>query len=244
MLDDAQCFSEDRRMRGEPDLATVAALIGNPARAAMLMALADGRALPAGELAAAAGLSLSGASTHLAHLMQGGLLVMEREGRHRYYRLSRPEVAAALEGLAALAVVPGHSRARLPATEALRRGRTCYNHLAGELGVAVAAALEDRGFVAPAEGKRLSVTPQGAAWFSGVLTIDVAALKPGRQGVAYRCLDWTERRHHLAGPLGTLILQRCGALGLLMRTQSRAVKVTARGQDFLRVQLGVDLPGA
>src|SRR6266851_5272237 len=108
-------------MRGEPNLASVAALIGDPSRAAMLMALADGRALPAGELAAAAGLSLSGASAHLARLTQGCLIVAEREGRHRYYRLAGPQVAAALESLAPLAIAPGQSRTRSPAMEALRR---------------------------------------------------------------------------------------------------------------------------
>jgi len=121
-------------MGGEPDVASVAALIGDPSRAAMLAALVDGRALPAGELAAAAGLSLSGASAHLARLTEGGLLTMEREGRHRYYRLAGPQVASALEGLALLAVRPRRPRAPSPATEALRRARTCYDHLAGELG--------------------------------------------------------------------------------------------------------------
>ncbi|MGH7073569.1 MAG: ArsR/SmtB family transcription factor [Stellaceae bacterium] len=230
-------------MRGEPDLASVAALIGNPSRAAMLMALADGRALPAGELAATAGLSLSGASAHLAQLMKGGLLLTEREGRHRYYRLSGPQVATALNGLAALAVVPGRSRSRSPATEALRRGRTCYNHLAGGLGVAFAAALENRGLLAPAEGKQLRVTPEGAAWFANVFAIEVTALKPGRQGIAYRCLDWTERRHHLAGSLGALMLQRCVDLGLLTRISgSRAVALTPRGRTFLHRRLDIDFP--
>ena len=140
-------------MRGEPDLASVAALIGNPSRAAMLSALADGRALPAGELAAAAGLSLSGASAHLARLLEGGLLATEREGRHRYYRLATPQVAAALEGLAALAIAPGRKRAGSPAFDALRRGRSCYDHLAGEIGVAVAIALAARGLLVPVEGK-------------------------------------------------------------------------------------------
>ena len=131
-------------MRGEPDVASVAALIGDPSRAAMLAALADGRALPAGELAAAAGLSLSGASAQLARVTEGGLLTMEREGRHRYYRLAGPQVASALEGLALLAVRPRRPRARSPATEALRRARACYDHLAGELGVTLAQALEER----------------------------------------------------------------------------------------------------
>src|SRR5580692_7215380 len=138
-------------MRGEPDLASVAALIGDPSRATMLTALADGRALPAGELAAVAGLSLSGASAHLARLLEGRLLVVEREGRHRYYRLAGSQVAAALEGLAPLAIAPGRPRARSTATEALRRGRTCYDHLAGELGVVLAQSLERHGLLASGE---------------------------------------------------------------------------------------------
>ena len=140
-------------MRGEPDVASVAALIGDPSRAAMLAALADGRALPAGELAAAAGLSLSGASAQLARVTEGGLLTMEREGRHRYYRLAGPQVASALEGLALLAVRPRRPRARSPATEALRRARACYDHLAGELGVTLAQALEERCLVMAGEAQ-------------------------------------------------------------------------------------------
>src|SRR6516225_34959 len=134
-------------MRGEPDVASIAALIGDPSRTAMLTALADGRALPAGKLATAAGLSLSGASAQLARLTKGGLLTVEREGRHRYYRLAGPQVAASLEGLALLAVTPQRARARSPAAEALRRARTCYDHLAGNLGVALAKAVEDHGLV-------------------------------------------------------------------------------------------------
>ena len=145
-------------MRSEPDVASVAALIGDPSRSAMLAALIDGRALPAGELAAAAGLSLSGASAHLARLTDGGLLTMEREGRHRYYRLAGPQVASALEDLALLAMRPRRPRARSPETDALRRARTCYDHLAGELGVTLAQALEQRGLLMAGEGKRLEVT--------------------------------------------------------------------------------------
>jgi DNA-binding transcriptional ArsR family regulator len=192
-------------MRGEPDVASVAALIGDPSRTAMLTALADGRALPAGELAAAAGLSLSGASAQLARLTQGGLLTMEREGRHRYYRLAGPQVAAALEGPALLAVTPQRARARSPAAEALRRARTCYDHLAGELGVALAQALEERGLLMAGEGKGLDVTVAGEQWFAQVLGIETARLGPSRNGVARRCLDWTERRHHIAGPLGAAL---------------------------------------
>ncbi len=231
-------------MRSEPGIATVAALIGDMGRAAMLTALIDGRALPAGELAAAAGLSGPAASAHLAKLLDGGLLAVETEGRHRYYRLAGSGVATILETLASHAGQPLRpGTMRTPQARALRHARTCYDHLAGELGVAMAAALEGHGFLTQAEGKRLDVTPAGAAWFTAVLAIDVATLSPGRNGLAYRCLDWTERRHHLAGPLGNRVLQRCCNLGWLTRTpQSRAMQVTALGRDGLRGRLGIDPP--
>jgi len=232
-------------MDGEPSIATVAALIGDTGRAAMLTALVGGRALPAGELAAAAGMSPPAASAHLAKLTDGGLLTVEREGRHRYYRLAGPGVAAILESLASLAGQPIRPEAvRTPKARALRHARTCYDHLAGELGVAVAAALEGRGLLAPAGGKRLDVTPSGAMWFAAVLGIDATALRPGRHGVACRCLDWTERRHHLAGPLGTQMLRRCCDLGWLTRTPgSRAVQLSPTGRDSLYQQLGLHVSG-
>jgi DNA-binding transcriptional ArsR family regulator len=229
-------------MRHEANIATVAALIGDPGRAAMLTALMDGRALPAGELAAAAGLSPQAASPHLARLLDGGLLTAEREGRHRYYRLAGPSVAAVLESLASQC---GRARTwpivRTPQARALRFARTCYDHLAGELGVALAAALESLGLLASTESKRLEVTAVGRERFSELFAIDVAMLKPGRHGVARRCLDWTERRHHVAGPLGALLLQRCCDDGFLGRLPgSRAVKLTPRGRGFLHRHLGID----
>ncbi len=229
-------------MRDEPNIATVAALIGDTARAAMLTALVDGRALPAGELAAVAGLSPPAASAHLAKLTDGGLLAVEREGRHRYYRLAGPGVAGVLESLARLVGQPSRpTAARTAQFRALRHARTCYDHLAGELGVAIAAALEGHGLLAPAEGKRLDVTPAGIRWFAAVLGMNVTALRPGRHGIACRCLDWTERHHHLAGSLGTHMLRRCCALGWLTRTPgSRAVQLTRSGRDSLRQQLGID----
>jgi len=143
----------------------------------MLAALADGRALPAGELATAAGVSAQAASAHLAKLLDGGLLAMEREGRHRYYRLAGPEVGALLEGLASFAGaaprgVVVHSREG----RELRFARTCYDHLAGELGVAVAGVLEEHEVLAQAEGKRLDITPVGRVWLASTLDIDVAKL--------------------------------------------------------------------
>lgn len=208
----------------------------------MLSALMDGRALPAGELAAAAGLSASAASTHLSRLVDGGLLAVEYQGRHRYYRLNGSGVAAILEEIASLVGKrSGHAPVQTSQTRALRKARTCYDHLAGELGVAIAEALDARGFLAPAEGKCLSVTSSGSVWFATALAIDVAELKPGRQGIACRCLDWTERRYHLAGPLGSAILRRCCDRGMLIRLpRSRKVRLTVRGRRFLGTQLGLD----
>ena len=231
-------------MRGEPNIATVAALIGDPARAAILLALADGRALPAGELAAFAGLSSSAASAHLRKLVEGGLLALERQGRHRYYRFAGPAVATALEGLALIAAQPpsGSMVVHSPQARALRSARTCYDHLAGELGVEIAYAMRDRGLIAPVQqGKAVEVTKAGVAWFDAVFGIDVTKLRPGRHGLACKCLDWTERRHHLAGPLGARLFQRCCELGWLKRTpQSRAVQLTSKGRNALRTQLGIE----
>jgi DNA-binding transcriptional ArsR family regulator len=229
-------------MRGDPNIATVAALIGDPARAAILAALADGRALPAGELAAASGLSPSATSAHLNKLLEGSLLALEREGRHRYYRLVGPQVAAALESLSLIAAPPARSAvARSPQAQALRFARSCYDHLAGELGVSIAVALKGRGLIATAgQGKRIDITRAGAAWFNAVFRIDVRELRPGRHGLACGCLDWTERRHHLAGPLGTRLFQRCCDQGWLTRyIGSRAVQLTPRGQRKLREHLGI-----
>jgi DNA-binding transcriptional ArsR family regulator len=231
-------------MRGEPDLASVAALIGDPSRAAMLAALADGSALPAGELAIAAGLSLSGASAHLARLTRGGLIEVEQEGRHRYYRLAGPLVAAALEALAPLATMALRPRARSPETEALRRGRTCYDHLAGALGVALAQGLEKKRLLKPGDGKQLTVTAKGERWFAEMLGIETAQLRPGRLGIARLCLDGTERRHHLAGPLGAALLRRCQERGWVTPSGGRAVTLSRSGTNWLRETLGVTLPKA
>jgi DNA-binding transcriptional ArsR family regulator len=232
-------------MRGEPNIAIVAALIGDPARAAILTALADGSALSAGELAAVAGVSPSAASAHLSRLVAGGLLALEREGRHRYYRLVGPEVVDALESLALIGIEPsGGSIMRSMQARALRYARSCYDHLAGELGVEIAVALEDRGLIASAEdGKRVDITQAGSTWLETVFGINVRKLRPGRHGLACRCLDWTEHRHHVAGPLGARLFARCCDLGWLMRIpQSRAVQLTRRGRESLHVQLGIGFP--
>jgi DNA-binding transcriptional ArsR family regulator len=227
-------------MRSEPQKAAAAALIGNPGRAAMLSALMDGRALPANELATPAGLSAAGASGHLAQLLAGGLLTVIREGRHRYYQIANEHVAAVLEGLAALGHVDpsGQPRSKRQHTDSLRFARTCYYHLAGELGVSIASALQKRRLVAHSEGKRFSVTPAGAKWFANKFGIETSGLKPARHGIACGCLDWTERRYHLAGPLGACLLQRCFELGFLRRQKEcRAVAVTFAGAEFIGIEL-------
>jgi len=225
----------------DANIASPAALIGDPVRAAMLQALQDGRAQPAGALAWAAGVTAQAASNHLSKLVEGGLLSVEREGRHRYYRLASAEVAHAIEALSAIAVpVRSLEIPRSPKARALRDARCCYGHLAGRLGVRVADALVARGLLAPADDKLYVVTAEGRTWFAE-LGIEVAALSSPR-GVARRCLDWTERRHHLAGPLGVKLLAAMSARGwLALEPQGRAVRLTADGAAALRELLGVSL---
>jgi DNA-binding transcriptional ArsR family regulator len=225
----------------DANIASPAALIGDPVRAAMLQALQDGRAQPAGALAWAAGVSAQAASNHLARLVEGGLLSVEREGRHRYYRLASAEVAHAIEALSAIATpVRSLEIPRSPKARALRDARCCYGHLAGRLGVKVADALVARGLLAPADDKLYAVTPEGRKWFAA-LGIEVSALSSPR-GVARRCLDWTERRHHLAGPLGVKLLAAMSARGwLALEAKGRAVRLTPQGAAALRDLLDVSL---
>ena len=224
-----------------PSFAGVASLIADPARAAMLIALLDGRALPAGELAYAAGITAQTASSHLAKLRDGGLLSLETEGRHRYYRLAGAHIAQALEQLAAIRPAePVRRMALSPRGRELRFARCCYDHLAGELGVAATRALQEKGFLVAADEKKFEVTPAGAAWF-GDLGLDVKSLRPTRRGLARQCLDWTERTHHLAGPLGVAFLDTlCGAGWLRRSPASRAVRLTPKGRVALKERLGVE----
>ncbi len=227
-----------------PAVSSAAFLIADPTRAAMLMSLADGRAQPAGELAYAAGVTAQTASSHLAKLLAGGLLSVETQGRHRYYRLAGEHVALALENLASIASNGAGAAVRqMPRSreaKELQFARCCYDHLAGSLGVAVTEALQERALIVAAADKQFDVTQAGVEWF-GAMGLDVAALKPTRRGLARQCLDWTERRHHLAGPLGVELMSRLCAIGWVRRTKSsRAVQVTPKGWAGLKEQLGVD----
>jgi DNA-binding transcriptional ArsR family regulator len=229
-------------MQAHANIVSSAFLIADPARLAMLVSLLDGRARPAGELARAAGVTAQTASSHLGKLLDGGLLRVETEGRHRYYRLADAHVAFALENLAAIGPrEPAPARATAPHARALRFARCCYDHLAGRLGVALTQQLQARGLIVAAADKRFEITPDGHAWFAG-LGIDTGALASARRGVARQCLDSTERRHHLAGPLGTRLLACLCEQGWLRRTpSSRALDVTPRGWAELQARLGIDV---
>jgi DNA-binding transcriptional ArsR family regulator len=227
-------------MDADPDIARVAALIGDPARSAILQSLLGGIALPATELALRAGVSAQTASSHLQKLTESGLLAVERSGRHRYYRLAGAEVAHCLEALGALAVP---SRGKAPEdepTRALRYARSCYDHLAGRVGVAVTEALLGREYLRPVAGE-LELTAAGADWFAG-LGVEVEAAGRGRRAFARPCLDWSERRPHLAGALGAALLSRLLALDWLARRRDgRALRLTVAGRQGLRRQLALDL---
>ena len=222
------------------DLATVAALIGNPARAAMLSDLLSGSALTATELAARAEIAPSTASEHLARLVDGRLIAVEAQGRHRYYRLASNDVARLLEALGAYAPVtpPDHAR-HVPAD--LRFARTCYDHLAGHLGVAIRDALVARGHIAEA-GAEHTVTASGDRWFA-TFGIDLETARASRRSFARRCLDWSERRPHLAGALGAALLRRMLERDWLVQVPGeRQVILTPDGQHGLARDLGIVIP--
>ncbi|HEX3817312.1 MAG TPA: helix-turn-helix domain-containing protein [Chthoniobacterales bacterium] len=232
-------------MRVEPNIAQLAALFGEPSRSAMLTVLLDGRSLPAGELARATGVSATAASGHLAKLVDGNLLAVEVEGRHRYYRLAGSKVATVIEELAQLAGRPAIlSLPKLsPDASALRLARSCYDHLAGELAVAIASALEKRNYLVRGEGKRYEMGGTAARrWFMR-RGMDLSALRSARYGIARQCLDWTERRPHLGGPLGAKLFAIWCEAGWLRRhrVQPRLVEVTALGRRKFREELDIAL---
>ncbi|QNM98118.1 ArsR/SmtB family transcription factor [Chitinimonas koreensis] len=225
-------------MRDGPNIARIAALIGEPARAEVLTALMADRALTATELAAVAGVTKQTASAHLAKLLDAGLVAVESQGRHRYFRLAGPDVAQLLESLMGVAFRTGAVRLRSsPREPALRRARVCYDHLAGALGVAAFDAMVRQGLLRTGDGGA-APTEAGQAWFAA-FGIDVAALASGRRACCRPCLDWGERRHHLAGALGAAFLQRIFALGWAARApDSRVVVFTPRGEQAFLALIG------
>ncbi len=211
----------------------VAALIGDPTRARMLTALMDGRARTATELALEGGVSASTASSHLARLTEAGLLAIERQGRHRFFRIRTPEVGAVMEGLMGLAApAPRAGRRPGPRDPALRRARVCYDHLAGEVGVRLLDRMRERRLVAGV-GEEIDLTGEGEAWCDR-LGLDLAALRARRRRLCRECLDWSERRAHLAGALGAALLDRMLVLRLARRApEGRTVLLSPRGEAFV-----------
>jgi DNA-binding transcriptional ArsR family regulator len=225
--------------RVDPDIASVAALIGDPSRALILSVLADGRAFPASELARRVRISPQTASSHLDKLFKGKLVCVEVQGRHHYYRLRDSRVAELLESLSILArpfVSLGLTERRQ--AEELRFARTCYGHLAGQLGVKITQALCAENYLCSEERLGYRVSDAGEAWFRRI-GIELGLIK--RRPLTKCCLDWSERRHHLAGALGVALADRALELRWLARVrESRAVRLTDHGKDALRSELGLE----
>jgi DNA-binding transcriptional ArsR family regulator len=221
-------------MKEGPDISIIAALIGNPASANMLMALMAGPALTATELAREAGLMLSTASGHLAKLENAGLVAVERQGRHRYFRLADADVATALEGLMPLAARAGHTRIRTgPRDPELRQARSCYDHLAGDLAVQMFDRFTAHRLLVR-RGDTMVVTERGRRFFAKA-DIDVEALEGGRRPLCRPCLDWSERRSHLGGALGGAIFDRIIALDWAVReARTRIVRFSAAGERKMK----------
>lgn len=209
----------------------------------MLWALSDGRALPAGELARLAHIAPATASVHLAKLVAAHLLRVERSGRHRYYCVNGPEIVRVLEALATLSGAP-FGREHQRGDRAIRLARTCYDHLAGIAGVRITESLVEQGVMSETDGG-YDVTELGERWFAEIGASVSAArqhAKTTRRNFARACLDWSERRHHLAGELGALLCARALELGWFERRHgTRALRVTNIGRRALKRELGIVL---
>jgi DNA-binding transcriptional ArsR family regulator len=226
-------------MRDGPHIASIAALIGDHARAEMLTALLGGQALTATELAQVAEVTKQTASAHLAKLAAAKLVAVESQGRHRYFRLADRDVAELLESLMGVAYRAGAVRLRSsPREPALRKARVCYDHLAGDLGVRLYDALLEKRLITPGKSA-LALSARGMRCCSE-LGIDVAALAGQRRPLCRPCLDWSARRHHLAGALGAALLGRFVALGWARIVKgSRVVSFSPPGEKALRERFGL-----
>jgi|SRR6185312_4005888 len=217
-------------MKEGPDIARIAALIGDPARANMLTALMSGKAVTATELAAEAGVTVQTASAHLSKLDAGGLLRPRKQGRHKYFSLASDDVASVLEGLMGLAAGSGHLRSRTgPKDPALRKARVCYNHLAGDMGIQLFDSLVGRRLL-KTDGNAIGLSDQGRAFVLD-FGIEIDRLAAQRMPLCRECLDWSERRSHLAGSLGRAFLTRIEEKGWARRKRgTRIVQFTPLGE--------------
>ncbi len=255
-------MTDRRPLHGYADIAAIGALLADATRARMMAGLADGRALPASVLAAESAVAASTASEHLARLVEGGLLTVERSGRHRYYRIANPQVGAAIEALAVLAPTrPVRSLRESTRAAALRRARSCYDHLAGRLGVAVTEAFLEREALTRTDGRSGTARAQGdpisaplsahpyrlgpnADDLFAELGVDLDAARHQRRPLLRFCVDWSEQCHHLSGALGAAVLTRMESAGWVDRPgPRRALRLTDRGAVVLDRALGIDLAG-
>lgn len=222
-----------------PNVGKVAALIGDPVRSKILFALLDGRELSASELAFRGDASPQAASAHLAKLVEGGLLCARNAGRQRLFRIASAEIAHAIEVLASIApVTPVTSLNQHSAMERLRKARSCYDHLAGRLGVAVTDALTQQRLLAT-RSDAFTVTRDGERFFTG-LRVDLNHARASKRHFARACMDWTERRHHIAGALGAALLDRFLKNGWVVRNaRDRSLEITPSGNEQLQSVFGI-----
>jgi DNA-binding transcriptional ArsR family regulator len=229
-------------MTAAPNIAEIAALMGEPSRATILLALLGKEAMPATELASQAFVSPQTASSHLSKLVAGNLLSVEQHGRHRYYRLASDDVGHAIESLAIISPPPRAAN-NTPEDEQLktiRYARTCYDHMAGRVAVAIARALEQREFLTRS-GRAYEVNENGKEWFS-TLGINTDALRTNRRAFALQCLDWSERQYHLSGALGAALLDRLLNLKYIARARTpRCIRITLEGKRALNRLLNLNL---
>nr|WP_145156948.1 winged helix-turn-helix domain-containing protein [Paenibacillus terrae] len=229
-------------MKAGPIAAHPAAMISDPSRAAMLTAMMDGRFHPASELAYMAGITPQTASYHLAKLEEAGMVAMHKQGRHRYYGLKSHDVATVVETLLLLAPpVEIKSLRQSEENRHLRRARTCYDHVAGDLGIRLRDAMIEAGVIRE-EADAFAITGEGAAFFEH-MGIDVEAVRKKRRSFCSKCLDWSERTPHLAGSLGSALLERLLELRWLLRMEgTRALRITDEGVRGLQETFHIEIP--
>ena len=226
-------------MKEKHAISSLGYLLADPGRTAMLLALLEGRSLPAGELARAASVSAQSASAHLAKLSRGGLITVQREGRCRYYKLAGQRVANALEALGAISTVrPAGEYAASKIDHSMVMARSCYDHLAGRVGVALTEAMQKQRVIVPEGERDYRVTARGEEWLNK-LGVEIESIQQSKRHMARRCLDWTERRPHVGGALGAALMQHFLEENWLARNRdSRALRVTQKGRRSF-IELGV-----
>lgn len=225
----------------ENQFSQLASLLGSKSRSVMLWNLLDGRAYTATELSLCAEISAQSASNHLTKLVNANLLTVEKQGRHRYYRYASPEVARVVESMASLLPISrDNQRMEKPEPTGEMFARTCYDHLAGKVGVDMTNMLINKGMIETV-GKKYKVTPSGKEWFHSI-GIDINELKSQKRSFAYQCLDWSERKHHIAGALGAAILQILLQKDWIRKKEnSRKIIITPKGKRGLKNKLNLKI---